>query len=192
MRVFQANFNGDFLGAFETPGGEWSWAAGYERRSEKAQSLPDGGSALGAVYFTPGNVTEGDLLGSTKLYGELGMPLLADMPLVHHALTAEVSFRWSDYDFVSKDTTNWKFARRVGADPGSCVSATPTPTACVPRTSPSGSWVSRRRLRATPIPVTTGIPLATPPSSPTVAPGGDNLPAGFMVRRPAGDHHRRR
>jgi iron complex outermembrane receptor protein len=108
MRVFQANFNGDFLGAFETPGGEWAWALGYEKRSEKAQSLPDGGSAIGAVYFTPGNVTEGSY-SVDEVYGELSMPLLADMTLFHQ-LTAEVSFRWSDYNFVPGDQTNWKFA----------------------------------------------------------------------------------
>ena len=102
MRVFQVNFTGDVMGAFELPGGEPAWALGYENRQEKAENLPDGGSAIGAVFSTPGNVTKGSY-DVDEIYGEISLPILSGVRFAE-VLTLEGSFRWSDYDFVDDDT----------------------------------------------------------------------------------------
>ncbi len=181
MRVFQANFNGDFLGAFETPGGEWSWAAGYERRSEKASSLPDGGSALGAVYSTPGNPTEGSYRVD-EFYGELSMPLLADMTLIHQ-LTAEVSFRWSDYDFVSDSSDNWKFAVEYAPIQDLRLRYTYSDGFRAPNLSER--FLGQQQTAASysdPCNLWDTIGSATIQAN--CGPGGDNLPAGFQANAP--------
>ncbi len=181
LRDFQINFTGDFLGAFETPGGEWSWAAGYERRSEKAQSLPDGGSALGAVYSTPGNVTEGSYKVD-EFYGELAMPLLADMPLAH-ALTAEVSFRWSDYDFVSDDSTNWKFALEWAPIQDLRLRYTYSDGFRAPNLSER--FLGQQQTAASySDPCNNWDTIGNATIQANCGPAGDNLPAGFQANAP--------
>lgn len=181
MRVLQANITGDFLDAFETPGGEWSWALGYENRSEKAQSLPDGGSALGAVYFTPGNVTEGSY-EVDEVYGELSMPLMADMTLIQ-SLTAEVSFRWTDYNFVEDDSTNWKFA--LDWEPIEGLRARFTYSDGFRAPNLSERFLGQQKTAASYTdPCNNWDTSGNSTIIANCGPGGDNLPTGFMVNAP--------
>ncbi|MGJ8668708.1 MAG: TonB-dependent receptor domain-containing protein [Oceanococcus sp.] len=107
MNVSQFNLAGDF-GDLALPGGAPAWALGFEHRSETGASLPDGGSAIDAIYSTPGNVTEGGY-SVDEVYGELSLPLLSDTFLAE-VLTLEASFRASDYDFVKDEEVTTKFA----------------------------------------------------------------------------------
>lgn len=181
LRDLQVNFNGDFLDAFQTPGGEWTWAAGYERRSEKAQSLPDGGSALGAVYSTPGNVTEGSY-SVDEFYGELRMPLLADMTLINQ-LTAEVSVRWSDYNFVSDDSTNWKFALEWAPIADLRLRYTYSDGFRAPNLSER--FLGQQQTAASySDPCNNWDTIGSATIQANCGPGGDNLPAGFQANAP--------
>ncbi len=107
LNVFQANLSGDF-GGFELPGGKPGWAVGYENRREEAASKPDGGAAIGAIAFTPGEVTAGDF-EVDEAYLELVMPILSGAPLAE-VLTVEGSFRWTDVDFLDSSDTVFKVA----------------------------------------------------------------------------------
>ncbi len=107
LNVFQVNFSGDF-GDFEMPGGNIGWAFGYENRREEAASKPDGGAAIGAIAFTPGNVTGGKYQVD-EVYGELVLPILSGAPMAE-LLTLEASARWTDVDFLNDSDTVFKVA----------------------------------------------------------------------------------
>ncbi|MEL7185036.1 MAG: TonB-dependent receptor [Pseudomonadota bacterium] len=107
LNVFQLNFTGDF-GGVELPGGEIGWAFGYENRRESASSNPDGGAAIGAIAFTPGNVTGGKYTVD-EVYGEVALPLLSGAPMAE-LLTLEASARWTDVDFLNDSDTVYKVA----------------------------------------------------------------------------------
>ena len=91
VRSLQVNLSGDLLDFWQLQGGPVLWALGYERRSESAESLPDGGAAIGAVYFTPGEETAG-AYSVDEFYAELSLPVLAGKPWAE-ALTLEGSVR---------------------------------------------------------------------------------------------------
>ncbi len=107
LNVMQLNFSGD-MGGFELPGGEIGWALGYENRRESAASKPDGGAAIGAIAFTPGNVTGGKY-EVDEIYGELVLPILSGAPMAE-LLTFEASARWTDVDFLNDSDTVFKAA----------------------------------------------------------------------------------
>ena len=107
LNVFQLNFAGD-LGGVELPGGEIGWALGYENRREEAASSPDGGAAIGAIAFTPGNVTGGKYQVD-EVYGEVVLPILSGAPMAE-LLTLEASARWTDVDFLDDSDTVFKVA----------------------------------------------------------------------------------
>ena len=107
LNVFQLNFSGD-MGGFEMPGGDIGWAFGYENRREEAASKPDGGAAIGAIAFTPGNVTGGKYQVD-ELYGEVVLPILSGAPMAE-LLTLEASARWTDVDFLNDSDTVFKVA----------------------------------------------------------------------------------
>ena len=107
LNVFQLNFSGD-MGEFRMPGGEIGWALGYENRRESASSNPDGGAAIGAIAFTPGNVTGGKYQVD-EVYGEVSLPLLSGAPMAE-LLTLEASTRWTDVDFLDDSDTVYKVA----------------------------------------------------------------------------------
>jgi iron complex outermembrane receptor protein len=107
LNVFQLNFSGD-MGGFQMPGGEIGWALGYENRRESAASKPDGGAAIGAIAFTPGNVTGGKYQVD-EIYGEVSLPILSGVPMAE-LLTLEASTRWTDVDFLDDSDTVYKVA----------------------------------------------------------------------------------
>ena len=107
LNVFQANVSGD-MGGFELPGGAIGWALGYENRRESAASQPDGGAAIGAVAFTPGETTAG-AYKVDEVYGEIVLPILAGAPLAE-ILTVEASARWSDVNFLADSESVFKGA----------------------------------------------------------------------------------
>ncbi|MCZ6501528.1 MAG: TonB-dependent receptor, partial [Gammaproteobacteria bacterium] len=106
LNIFQANVSGGL--GFELPGGEIGWAFGVENRRESASSNPDGGAAIGAIAFTPGNVTSGDY-EVDEVYGEIVIPLLSGAPMAE-ILTVEASARYTDVDFLSDSDTVFKVA----------------------------------------------------------------------------------
>jgi iron complex outermembrane receptor protein len=107
LNVLQLNFSGD-MGGFQLPGGEIGWALGYENRRESASSNPDGGAAIGAIAFTPGNVTGGQYKVD-EVYGEVSLPILSGAPMAE-LLTLEASTRWTDVDFLDDSDTVYKVA----------------------------------------------------------------------------------
>jgi iron complex outermembrane receptor protein len=107
LNAFQLNFSGD-MGALEMPGGEIGWAFGYENRREEAASKPDGGAAIGAIAFTPGNVTGGKYQVD-EVYGEFALPILSGVTMAE-ILTLEASARWTDVDFLDDSDTVFKVA----------------------------------------------------------------------------------
>ncbi len=107
MRIFQFNLAGQ-LPAIELPGGPIDFAVGFERRRESASSLPDGGAALGAIFFTPGLPTQGSY-NVGEFYTEFRLPLLQDVPGAQ-ILAVEAAGRWSNYNFVSGRDNTTKFA----------------------------------------------------------------------------------
>jgi len=84
------------------------WALGYENRRESAASKPDGGAAIGAIAFTPGNVTGGKYQVD-EVYGEFVLPILSGAPMAE-LLTFEASARWTDVDFLNDSDTVFKAA----------------------------------------------------------------------------------
>ena len=107
LNAWQINVAGD-MGGVELPGGPIGWALGYENRRESAASKPDGGAAIGAIAFTPGNVTGGKYQVD-EVYGELVLPILSGVRGAE-VLTFEASARWTDVDFLNDSDTVFKAA----------------------------------------------------------------------------------
>ncbi|MDH3621045.1 MAG: TonB-dependent receptor [Gammaproteobacteria bacterium] len=107
LNAWQLNIAGD-MGGVELPGGPIGWAIGYENRRESAASKPDGGAAIGAIAFTPGNVTGGKY-EVDEVYGELVLPILSGVRGAE-VLTFEASARWTDVDFLNDSDTVYKAA----------------------------------------------------------------------------------
>ena len=107
LNVAQLNVSGD-MGGFELPGGQIGWAVGYENRREEASSQPDGGAAIGAVAFTPGETTAGRF-EVDEIYGEIILPILSGAPMAE-LLTLEASGRYTDVDFLDDKESVFKVA----------------------------------------------------------------------------------
>ena len=167
LNVFQLNLAGD--SAIELPGGVVGWAVGYENRRESAASKPDGGAAIGAIAFTPGNVTSGKYQVD-EFYGEVIIPILAGEPLAE-VLTVEASARYTDVDFLDDSDTVFKVAAEWAPDRGHSLSVPPSPKGSARRASASCSSVSSSPPSPIPIPAaTTAPPVRTQTPSPTVRP----------------------
>ncbi len=180
MRVFQLNFTGDVMGAFELPGGEPAWALGYENREEKAENLPDGGSALGAVFSTPGNVTKGRY-DVDEIYGEIHLPILSGVRFAE-VLTLEASFRWSDYDFVDDDTT---YSYKVEWAPVNQLRLRGSYSDGFRAPNISERFLGVQRTAASYAdPCQNWDTLGNATIQANCGPGGDNLPLGFVVNAP--------
>ncbi len=95
--VALASVSGDLSQLFELPGGPIAFALGAEYREEKAFSAFDeltasGGTFLNAIQpFAPPKLTV------KEAFGELRIPLLADMPFAEE-LTVSAAGRVSDYN----------------------------------------------------------------------------------------------
>ena len=106
-RQTQLNFSGE---AFDLPAGTVAFAVGYEYREETGKATPDPVAASGESIANATNPTEGSFTVQ-ELYGEVEIPLLADLPFVQE-LTLNVQGRYSDFsNFGETDTykvgLNW-------------------------------------------------------------------------------------
>ena len=90
--------------AFELPGGELGWAAGFQYRADQFRYTPDSAKVLGAATGGTGAGTDGSLY-STGLFGELYAPLFDNGT---QALALKLGVRYDDYNLFGDDTT-WQF-----------------------------------------------------------------------------------
>jgi len=101
QQYLEANFEG---GLFELPAGEVRAALGAHVRENSINFHADSSSVEGATFFdtAAGIFPQASTSGSTsvrEVYGELFIPVLADMPFVE-ALNLELGYRYSDYASV--------------------------------------------------------------------------------------------
>jgi outer membrane receptor protein involved in Fe transport len=87
--------------AFELPGGELGWAAGFGYRADRFKYTPDSAKALGAATGGTGAGTDGSLY-STALFGEVYAPLWDNGT---QALAVKGGVRYDDYNLFGDDTT---------------------------------------------------------------------------------------
>ncbi|MGI2224543.1 TonB-dependent receptor plug domain-containing protein [Shewanella frigidimarina] len=92
---------------FELPGGEVMFAAGFEKRWEEYQSVPDGAASIGQIYSVAGEATEGET-SVQEVYAELSLPVLEGLPFAE-SLRVTAAVRYSDFDFLDDSATNTKF-----------------------------------------------------------------------------------
>ena len=102
--VISANLNGPL---FHLPGGNVQLALGAEYRKSSIDDSPSPESVAGNLYnFTASAPTRGSD-SVWELYGELEVPLLRDLPLVH-SLVLNASGRYTDYKSYGAQET-YKF-----------------------------------------------------------------------------------
>ncbi|KHL25469.1 TonB-dependent receptor [Croceibacterium mercuriale] len=94
QQVAQASLTGT---AVELPAGPLGFSLGAEWRDTSTRFVPDNFLGSGDVAgFNPGLPTSGSV-GVTEIFGELRVPLIADVPFID-SLTANGAFRYSSYD----------------------------------------------------------------------------------------------
>lgn len=103
QHTFSANLSG---GLFELPAGEVKLGAGVEARYESLDYRPSElwSSGLLSSMKTP---IDDKSRNVREVYGELLLPLLADLPLVK-SLELETALRTAAYSTQSADFTSWK------------------------------------------------------------------------------------
>jgi iron complex outermembrane receptor protein len=102
LQVAAANISG---AAFELPAGDVGFSFGGEWRYTSADFLPDEFLRSGDVVgFNAGQPTGGTVTAK-EVFGEVRIPLLADVPLIQN-LTANGAFRRSDYDLEGVGTVD--------------------------------------------------------------------------------------
>ena len=97
---FNVNFAGDLI---ELPAGWVGVAVGYERRDQEGRFQPDPIVAAGDSNGIPAQPTAGDF-DVDAFYGEVVVPLLADMPLAR-SLEISGSVRTADFSTFGSETT---------------------------------------------------------------------------------------
>lgn len=97
---FTANLTGDIV---DLPAGPLAFAIGLERRRTEGYFQPDAIVAAGLSADIPAQPARGKITVK-EAYGELRIPLLADMPLFHR-LEASVAARFFDYSTSGSDET---------------------------------------------------------------------------------------
>jgi len=107
MQVFSVTLDGSFA---ELQGGPIGWAAGYERRRESAQFIPDEFSAEGLTTSGAQDPLDGDYTVG-EFYGEMLLPVLAGKKGFEF-LNIEAALRYSDYDTSAGD----EWTGRLGID----------------------------------------------------------------------------
>lgn len=102
QEVFLATIAGDTGEYFNLPAGPIGFAVGYENRTERSNFVSDpliqaeltfGSNNSGATLPVTGN------LSVDELFGEVSVPLLADMPFVDR-LEFKGAYRYSDYSTI--------------------------------------------------------------------------------------------
>lgn len=97
-KFFETTFSSQFAGSLmELPGGKIGLAVGAEYRKQRIDDQPPIEQQTGQLYnFSTAGITQGkDAV--REVFGEVELPLLADIPLVHE-LTLNGSVRYTDYD----------------------------------------------------------------------------------------------
>jgi iron complex outermembrane receptor protein len=97
---YSANLTGDL---FDLPAGPLAFAVGLERRRSEGYFQPDAIVAAGLSSDIPAQPASGKITVK-EAYGELKIPLLADMPFFHR-LDASVAARFFDYSTSGSDET---------------------------------------------------------------------------------------
>lgn len=105
-QVTNLTFTGN---AYELPAGPLGVAAGFERRSESYQYIPDSGKATGAVTGNVGLGTKGQY-NVDSFFGEVNVPLLSGVTGAE-MLEIGVSVRYDDFSIFPSSTT-WQYAFR--------------------------------------------------------------------------------
>jgi iron complex outermembrane receptor protein len=100
QRVFAASITGDIV---TLPAGPAGFALGAEQRYESGYNTPSAIVQNGDSSYDQALPTAGHY-DVWELYGELNVPVLADMPLVRR-LDLEGAFRYSDYSLFGDATT---------------------------------------------------------------------------------------
>ena len=95
--VALASVAGDLSQLFELPGGPIGFALGAEYREEKAYSAYDTLTASGGTFLNAIPVFDPQKLTVKEAFGEISIPLLANMPLAEE-LTVSAAARVSDYN----------------------------------------------------------------------------------------------
>lgn len=98
QEIFDASITGS---AFELPGGELGWAAGFGYRGEQFKYTPDSAKVLGAATGGTGAGTDGSLY-SKALFGEVYAPLFDNGT---QSLALKGGVRYDDYNLFGDDTT---------------------------------------------------------------------------------------
>ncbi len=101
-----AFLSGDSSGIFSLPGGPVGFAGGFEYRREDAFSGQDAVTASGVTFLNSAATFNPPAVEIKEAYGELRVPLLANLPLIHE-LTAEGAVRVSDYGGQTGSVTAW-------------------------------------------------------------------------------------
>jgi iron complex outermembrane recepter protein len=108
QEVINLTFSGDTTGFFSLPGGPIGWAIGAERREEFGNSLFGERANLRDTLHTQG--ARANLVADfelTEYYGELKLPLLADLPFIKQ-FDVELAYRSSDNSRVGDyNTSKW-------------------------------------------------------------------------------------
>jgi iron complex outermembrane recepter protein len=100
LQAYTANLTGDIV---DLPAGPLAFAVGYERRDVSGRFQPDALIVAGLGSDIPAQPTSGEFTVD-EVYGELRVPLLADLPLVQE-LEASLAARWFDYSTFGSDST---------------------------------------------------------------------------------------
>jgi len=97
---FSANLTGEL---FDLPAGPLAFAVGVERRRNEGYFQPDAIVAAGLSSDIPAQPASGKITVK-EAYGELKIPLLADMPFFHR-LEGSLAARFFDYSTSGSDET---------------------------------------------------------------------------------------
>jgi len=100
LRDVSANLTGD---VFDLPAGPLAFAVGVEHRETEGYFQPDAVVAAGLSSDIPAQPARGSITVK-EAYGEVQVPLLADMPFFHR-LEASLAGRWFDYSTSGSDST---------------------------------------------------------------------------------------
>ncbi len=100
--VFSATMDGPLA---RLPAGKLQGVFGLEHRRGEINDMPDPNSIAGNLYsLTSASPTVGEDY-VTEAYTEIELPLLSKAPMAHE-LTANMSYRLTDYDSYGSDTTH--------------------------------------------------------------------------------------
>ncbi|MEE4209305.1 MAG: TonB-dependent receptor, partial [Parvularcula sp.] len=110
QQQFLAVLSGDTANFFELPGGPIGYAAGFEYRRDTSNFTPDSFFQIEGNVVTNNSVivspspTDGQGISVYEGFGEIRLPLLADMPFVE-MLEVSATGRISDYNTIGSTET---------------------------------------------------------------------------------------